>query len=1480
MSFALALTNPLRCLMKKVVLVVAIVPIIAFAQPQQGRVMKFLGRFSTGLYNLGGAETVAYDTASKRLFLTCAQGSRLMALDIRNPSQPRLVFDSSMLKYGGIVNSVAVHHSIVAVAIEDTVRTNPGKVVFLDTNGRLLSTVSVGSVPDMLTFTPNGRYVLVANEGEPSDDYTIDPEGSVSIIDVTNITAPTVRTASFTAFNPWRDSLRLCGIRIGAPNNPTVAQDLEPEYIAISPDSRTAYVTLQENNAVAIVDIETATVRELLPLEVKDLRKGGPTLQIHEYPLDQRLPLGVTSDGQTILLGGLSGLWYDGTTPDGWWRLYAVTDRGPNAEPTVFNGIRYRPFVLPSFQPRIVEFHLNPATGQIRTARQILLYRNNAGTPLTGLPNLQASQQNLAYTDELACDLYGTPLANDPLGADFEGLVRTPNGEFWACDEYRPALYRFDSTGVMIARYVPIGTAASVGAQPGTFGQEVFPSVYAQRRPNRGFEAIAVEGTKLYLFLQSPLDNPNSPTNAVSRNSSIVRILEFDYTTTTVTGEYLLPLLQLRSEDFVDKIGDAVSLGNRQFLVAIRDSRSGTQSKKLLYEINLRTATNTIGITPPSGTTFETLGIQGLLNQGIRPAACRLVCNLAALGYQSEKVEGLARIDDSTYVVINDNDFGVQARPIAGNGTVLLEPDGGPIYVAILRFSRSQRIDPSDRDNGIRLRYAPGPVFGLPQPDAIAAYRAADGQLYLVTANEGDTREYGTYNEQARMGSSSAFPLDPIAFPSTVATQIRRDSLWGRLQTVRTSGDLDGDGDYDELYISGTRSFSIIRADGSLVYDSGDEFDRITAALFPAHYNCSNTNNTLDARSPNRGTEPEGVAIATIGDSIYAFICLERIGGVLMYNVTNPYRVRFVDYLNTRNFNQTPGPGSGGDLGPEVVCVIPSHASPNRQTLIITANEVSGTVAIYGIEPIEIVRHLPPTRYICLGSTLRLEVTATGPSLVYQWYKNGNPIPGATGPSFVSPVTSWDVAGEYSCRIFPTAGLAQPLDAGRCSVVVTPPAGILRQPPATLSALAEQEIQLVVEVQHESPEVHYQWLLNNQPLRESNLHRGTRTSTLILTKVTPSDTGTYTCLITSFCDTLRTAPCRLSISPLPRANVPSIVRVCSNRPQRLNIPLDIAQDLSIVSAEIRHTERQVSIPAIPNGRLLQVDLPTVTERDTGNYTITVTLMIGVQQREYEIGSFRLALFMPLSVEIQQQGTLCPGGSTIELVAVVPSDSVRYQWFVHNRPIPGGTTSRLRVGMPAQYEVEVVNPCEVKRQAVYIEEQQLPRILTDLPESVSGTAGQQITLRILSQHERRFQWFRNDTPIVGATSSSYSFLLSPATRGIYHCRLSNECGEVLSRRCTVDITTTALLNNQGLGWGIYPNPLDCTEQSIVVLPPTIIERIELINMKGQMIHQVQGTFEGTLMLDHIVESSVLSTGAYLLVLHGREQTYSTWFIVSR
>jgi hypothetical protein len=127
----------------------------------------------------------------------------------------------------------------------------------------------VGSLPDMLTFTPDGNYVLVANEGEPSDDYSVDPEGSISVIDVTNIENLVVATADFADFNDRAAELRAAGVRIYGPEA-TVALNLEPEYIAISADSSTAWTTLQENNALAKIDIATATVTEILPLGFKN----------------------------------------------------------------------------------------------------------------------------------------------------------------------------------------------------------------------------------------------------------------------------------------------------------------------------------------------------------------------------------------------------------------------------------------------------------------------------------------------------------------------------------------------------------------------------------------------------------------------------------------------------------------------------------------------------------------------------------------------------------------------------------------------------------------------------------------------------------------------------------------------------------------------------------------------------------------------------------------------------------------------------------------------------------------------------------------------------------------------------------------------------------------------------------------------------------------------------------------------------------
>lgn len=236
-----------------------------------------IGGYSTGQFGVSAAEIPAYDAASKRLFVVNAQLGAVDVLNLANPASPVKIgaIDATAVLAGAEINSVAVHDGIVAVAIQAPVKTDNGRMaLYRASDLSLISSVAIGALPDMVTFTPDGHTVLVANEGEPSDDYQVDPEGSVSVIDVRNPAAPIVRTANFTAFNGQEATLRAAGVRIYGPNA-TAAKDFEPEYIAISADSKTAWVTLQENNAMAKVDIATATVTDVLPLGYKDHGVAG-----------------------------------------------------------------------------------------------------------------------------------------------------------------------------------------------------------------------------------------------------------------------------------------------------------------------------------------------------------------------------------------------------------------------------------------------------------------------------------------------------------------------------------------------------------------------------------------------------------------------------------------------------------------------------------------------------------------------------------------------------------------------------------------------------------------------------------------------------------------------------------------------------------------------------------------------------------------------------------------------------------------------------------------------------------------------------------------------------------------------------------------------------------------------------------------------------------------------------------------------------
>ncbi|MCM5679275.1 choice-of-anchor I family protein [Schlegelella sp. S2-27] len=483
-----------------------------------------LGRY-TSPQGETAAEIPAYDAASRRVFVVNGALGSLDVLDLSDPAAPALVqtlgVDAVGAGLGGI-NSVAVRGGIVAVAIEAADKQQPGTVAFLRASDlALLGQVQVGALPDMVVFSADGRTALVANEGEPNADYSVDPEGSISVIDASDPAAPVARTAGFAAFNGQLDALRAAGVRIYGPGA-TVAQDVEPEYIAVSSDGKTAWVTLQENNALAIVDVESATVQSIEPLGYKDHR-------------------------------------------------------------------------------------------------------------------------------------------------------------------------------------------------------------------------------------------------------------------------------------------------------------------------------------------------------------------------------------------------------VAGNG-----------------------LDPSDRDAGVDIRA--WPLLGMYQPDAIAAFRVG-GQTYLVTANEGDAREYDTFAEETRVKDLT---LDPAVFTDALCGgPCADDDRLGRLNVTAALG-AGADG-HTALYAFGARSFSIWDAAGTLVYDSGDDLEQRTRALPNVLFNAGNDENALDNRSDNKGPEPEGVAVARFGAKTYAFIGLERVGGVAVYDISTPAAPVFATYLNTRD-------GDAGDLGPEGLVVVPAADSPNGKPLLIVGHEVSGTTAVYQID--------------------------------------------------------------------------------------------------------------------------------------------------------------------------------------------------------------------------------------------------------------------------------------------------------------------------------------------------------------------------------------------------------------------------------------------------------------------------------------------------------------------------------------------------
>jgi hypothetical protein len=261
-------------------------------------------------------------------------------------------------------------------------------------------------------------------------------------------------------------------------------------------------------------------------------------------------------------------------------------------------------------------------------------------------------------------------------------------------------------------------------------------------------------------------------------------------------------------------------------------------------------------------------------------------------------------------------------------------------------------------------------LYGMYQPDTIASY-SWNGSTFIVSANEGDARDYDGYSEEVRVKDI----IDPDELNQTLSTELQSqydesggENYLGRLKVTTAIGDKDQNGEFEKLFAYGARSFSIWDKNINLVFDSGDDFGKISSAILGNNFNAAHTENTGDNRSDDKGGEPEAIDVGEIEGRIYAFISQERAGDLFVYDITNPFNTAFVTHYNNRDFtvdyemdDDLADPcdsnegmdctqvNMAGDLGPESIKFIAASDSPTNNPLLIIGNEVSGTVTVYQV---------------------------------------------------------------------------------------------------------------------------------------------------------------------------------------------------------------------------------------------------------------------------------------------------------------------------------------------------------------------------------------------------------------------------------------------------------------------------------------------------------------------------------------------------
>ncbi|MEX1651584.1 esterase-like activity of phytase family protein [Streptomyces pseudovenezuelae] len=370
------------------------------------------------------------------------------------------------------------------------------------------------------------------------------------------------------------------------------------------------------------------------------------TSTLGEIPLgvfSNRLLPGTVDDDRGVDLGGIgSDISATGRKGEFW----TVTDRGPNGQIKV-GGTKRRTFPVPGFDPAIVRIRVTGDTVKVLDAIPIT---TSSGAAVTGLSNQRGR-------DEAPYDYNAlTALSYNPNGLDTEGIARSQDGSFWLVDEYGPSLVHVSARGQVLTRYVPKGLNLTGADYPVV---EALPSVLLHRKVNRGFEGLAqLPGGDLVLAVQSPLSLPDTDAGEASRTT---RLLRFSPKKKAVTAEYAYRFDPVNvvdpSEDDTSelKISSVVAVGGDRLLVEERTDKAAR-----LQLVRLERSSNLLGSSWDDDTTSPSLEqLDDPAASGVPVLAKKLVVDLGTVADVPGKIEGVARVDEDTLALINDNDFGM-----------------------------------------------------------------------------------------------------------------------------------------------------------------------------------------------------------------------------------------------------------------------------------------------------------------------------------------------------------------------------------------------------------------------------------------------------------------------------------------------------------------------------------------------------------------------------------------------------------------------------------------------------------------------------------------------------------------------------------------------------------------------------------------------------------------------------------------------------